>query len=116
MAALGLAGDDRAFAVAAPHGDTLGSPPVAIWPAGGRGLSTTTRRACGAALAYYTLFSIAPLLLIVDLDLPASRSAPTRRAARSSPSCATSIGDDGAAAAQSLLQSVNKPAQGDARN
>ena len=43
----------------------------------------------GAALAYYTLFSIAPLLLIVVSIAPASSSAPTRRAARSSPSCAS---------------------------
>ena len=42
----------------------------------------------GAALAYYTLFSIAPLLLIVDRGRRAWSSARTRRAARSSRSCA----------------------------
>ena len=65
----------------------------------------------GAALAYYTLFSIAPLLLIVISIAGLVFGADAARGEMFS-ELRDLMGADGAAAAQALLQSVNKPAQG----
>ncbi len=65
----------------------------------------------GAALAYYTLFSIAPLLLIVISIAGLVFGADAARG-QIFLELRGLMGEDGAAAAQSLLQSVNKPAQG----
>lgn len=65
----------------------------------------------GAALAYYTLFSIAPLLLIVVsvaglvFGVEAARGEIFTQ-------LRGLMGDDGAHAVQGLLESVNKPTQG----
>jgi membrane protein len=65
----------------------------------------------GAALAYYTLFSLAPLLLIA---ISVAGLVFGADAARGEIFAELSglIGDEGAAAAQGLLQNVNKPAKG----
>jgi membrane protein len=65
----------------------------------------------GAALAYYTLFSIAPLLLIV-VSLAGLAFGPDAARGEIFAGLRDLVGDEGAAAAQSPLQSVNKPAQG----
>jgi membrane protein len=65
----------------------------------------------GAALAYYTLFSLAPLLLIA-VSLAGLVFGPVAARGDVFAGLQEVIGDDGAAAAQSLLQSLNKPAQG----
>ncbi len=65
----------------------------------------------GAALAYYTLFSIAPLLLIVISIAGLVFGADAARGEIFA-ELRELMGDAGAAAAQALLQSVNKPAQG----
>jgi membrane protein len=65
----------------------------------------------GAALAYYTLFSIAPLLLIVISIAGLVFGADAARG-HIFAELRELMGEDGAAAAQALLQSVNKPAQG----
>jgi len=65
----------------------------------------------GAALAYYTLFSIAPLLLIV-ISIAGLVFGPEAARGEIFAELRDLMGEDGAAAAQALLQSVNKPAQG----
>jgi membrane protein len=65
----------------------------------------------GAALAYYTLFSIAPLLLVV-VSLAGLVFGPDAARGDIFGELRGLLGDEGAAAAQSLLQSLNKPAQG----
>ncbi len=65
----------------------------------------------GAALAYYTLFSIAPLLLIV-ISLAGLVFGPDAARGEIFAELRGMMGDQGAAAAQALLQSLNKPAQG----
>ncbi|MEO8312990.1 MAG: YihY/virulence factor BrkB family protein [Caldimonas sp.] len=65
----------------------------------------------GAALAYYTLFSIAPLLLIV-ISIAGLIFGPDAARGQIFMELRQLMGDQGAAAAQALLQSVNKPAQG----
>ncbi|HEY3634518.1 MAG TPA: YihY/virulence factor BrkB family protein [Caldimonas sp.] len=65
----------------------------------------------GAALAYYTLFSIAPLLLIV-VSIAGLVFGPDAARGEIFGELRELIGDQGADAAQGLLQSVNKPAQG----
>ncbi len=65
----------------------------------------------GAALAYYTLFSIAPLLLIV-ISIAGLVFGPDAARGQIFAELRELMGDEGAAAAQGLLQSVNKPAQG----
>jgi membrane protein len=65
----------------------------------------------GAALAYYTLFSIAPLLLIV-ISIAGLVFGPDAARGHIFSELRDLMGEDGAAAAQALLQSVNKPAQG----
>jgi membrane protein len=65
----------------------------------------------GAALAYYTLFSIAPLLLIV-ISIAGLVFGPDAARGQIFAELRDLMGEDGAAAAQALLQSVNKPAQG----
>src|SRR5215218_8834711 len=65
----------------------------------------------GAALAYYTLFSLAPLLLIV-VSIAGLVFGPEAARGEIFAELRDLVGDEGAAAAQSLLQSVNKPAQG----
>ena len=65
----------------------------------------------GAALAYYTLFSIAPLLLIV-ISIAGLVFGPEAARGHIFAELRDLMGDDGAAAVQALLQSVNKPAQG----
>ena len=65
----------------------------------------------GAALAYYTLFSIAPLLLIVISIAGLVFGADAARG-HIFAELRDLMGEDGAAAVQALLQSVNKPAQG----
>jgi membrane protein len=64
----------------------------------------------GAALAYYTMFSIAPLLLIV---ISIAGLAFGQDAARGEIllELRGMMGEDGARAVEGLLQSVNKPAQ-----
>ncbi len=65
----------------------------------------------GAALAYYTMFSIAPLLLIV---ISIAGRVFGEEAARGEifGQLRHLMGEQGAAAVQALLESVNKPAQG----
>ncbi len=65
----------------------------------------------GAALAYYTLFSIAPLLLIV-ISIAGLVFGPDAARGEIFAELRDLMGSEGAAAAQALLQSVNKPAQG----
>jgi membrane protein len=65
----------------------------------------------GAALAYYTLFSIAPLLLIVISIAGLVFGADAARG-QIFAELRELMGEEGAATVQSLLQSVNKPAQG----
>ena len=65
----------------------------------------------GAALAYYTMFSIAPLLLIV-ISISGLVFGPDAARGEIFAELRDLMGDDGAAAAQALLQSVNKPMQG----
>ena len=65
----------------------------------------------GAALAYYTLFSIAPVLLIV-VSVAGLVFGPDAARGEIFAQLRDLVGDEGAAAAQSLLQSLNKPAQG----
>jgi membrane protein len=65
----------------------------------------------GAALAYYTLFSVAPLLLIV-ISIAGLVFGPDAARGHIFSELRELMGDDGAAAVQALLQSVNKPAQG----
>ena len=65
----------------------------------------------GAALAYYTLFSIAPLLLIV-ISIAGLAFGPDAARGHIFAELRDLMGEDGAAAVQALLQSVNKPAQG----
>jgi len=65
----------------------------------------------GAALAYYTLFSLAPLLLI-SVSIAGLVFGPEAARGEVFSELRDMIGDEGAAAAQSLLQSLNKPAQG----
>ena len=65
----------------------------------------------GAALAYYTLFSIAPLLLIVISIAGLVFGADAARG-QIFAQLRELMGDDGAATVQGLLQNVNKPAQG----
>src|ERR1700755_1611753 len=65
----------------------------------------------GAALAYYTLFSLAPLLLIA-VSIAGLLFGPDAARGDIFAQLQDVIGDEGAAAAQSLLQSLNKPAQG----
>ena len=65
----------------------------------------------GAALAYYTLFSLAPLLLIV---ISVAGFCFGEEAARGEieVQLRAMMGDSGATAVQGLIQSVNKPAEG----
>jgi len=65
----------------------------------------------GAALAYYTLFSIAPLLLIV-ISIAGLVFGPDAASGHIFAELRELMGEQGASAAQALLQSVNKPAQG----
>jgi membrane protein len=65
----------------------------------------------GAALAYYTLFSFAPLLLIAVSIAGLVFGADAARGEIFS-QLNDLIGDEGAAAAQGLLRSVNRPAHG----
>jgi membrane protein len=65
----------------------------------------------GAALAYYTLFSIAPLLLIV-ISIAGLVFGDDAARGQIFAELRELMGEDGAATVQSLLQSVNKPAQG----
>jgi len=65
----------------------------------------------GAALAYYSLFSFAPLLLIA-VSIAGLVFGPEAARGEIFAELRGVIGDDGAAAAQGLLQSLNKPAQG----
>ena len=65
----------------------------------------------GAALAYYTLFSLAPLLLIA-VSIAGLVFGPDAARGEIFAQLRDVIGDEGAAAAESLLQSLNKPAQG----
>ena len=65
----------------------------------------------GAALAYYTLFSIAPLLLIL-ISIAGLVFGPDAARGEIFAELRDLMGDEGASAAQALLQSVNKPAQG----
>ena len=65
----------------------------------------------GAALAYYTLFSLAPLLLIV-ISIAGLVFGADAAQGHIFAELRDLMGDEGAAAVQALLQSVNKPAQG----
>jgi len=65
----------------------------------------------GAALAYYTLFSMAPLLLIA-VSIAGLAFGPDAARGEIFAQLNGLIGDEGAAAAQTLLQSLNRPAQG----
>src|SRR3954454_21303283 len=65
----------------------------------------------GAALAYYTLFSLAPLLLI-SVSIAGLVFGPVAARGEVFSELQGMIGDEGAAAAQSLLKSLDKPAQG----
>ncbi|MBV9889817.1 MAG: YihY/virulence factor BrkB family protein [Rhizobacter sp.] len=65
----------------------------------------------GAALAYYALFSLAPLLLIA-VSIAGLIFGPDAARGDIFAQLQDVLGDEGAAAAQSLLQSLNKPAQG----
>src|SRR5690349_7259561 len=82
----------------------LGREAVASW-------SGDYAPSMGAALAYYTLFSIAPLLLIV-ISIAGLVFGPDAARGHIFAELRNLMGDEGAAAAQALLQSVNKPAQG----
>lgn len=63
----------------------------------------------GAALAYYTLFSIAPLLLIV-ISVAGLWFGPDAARGEIFGQLSTLVGASGALAIQDLLESVNKPA------
>jgi len=65
----------------------------------------------GAALAYYTLFSIAPLLLIV-ISVAGLWFGPEAARGEIFGQLSTLVGGAGASAIQDLLESVNKPAGG----
>ena len=65
----------------------------------------------GAALAYYTLFSIAPLLLIV-ISIAGLVFGPEAARGQIFAELRDLMGESGAATVQSLLQNLNKPAQG----
>jgi len=65
----------------------------------------------GAALSYYTVFSVAPLLLIVISVAGLVFGADAARGEIFS-QLRGLMGDDAAKAVETLLQSVNKPAQG----
>ena len=65
----------------------------------------------GAALAYYTLFSLAPLLLIAVSIAGLVFGADAARGEIFG-QLKDVVGDEGAAATQALLQSLNRPAQG----
>ncbi len=65
----------------------------------------------GAALAYYTLFSIAPLLLIV-ISIAGLVFGPDAARGHIFAELRDLMGESGAATVQSLLQNLNKPAQG----
>ncbi len=65
----------------------------------------------GAALAYYTLFSIAPLLLIV-ISVAGLWFGPDAARGEIFGQLSTLVGAAGASAIQDLLESVNKPAGG----
>ncbi len=65
----------------------------------------------GAALAYYTLFSIAPLLLIV-ISVAGLWFGPDAARGEIFGQLSTLVGTAGASAIQELLQNVNKPAGG----
>ncbi len=82
----------------------IGRQAVAAW-------SDDYAPSMGAALAYYTLFSIAPLLLIV---VSVAGLVFGEDAARGQVvgELRGLMGEEGATAVQSLLQNVNKPAQG----
>ena len=64
----------------------------------------------GAALAYYTLFSIAPLLLIV-ISIAGLFFGPEAARGEIFGELQGLLGPEGAAAVEKLLQNVNKPAQ-----
>lgn len=65
----------------------------------------------GAALAYYTLFSVAPLLLIV-IAVAGMVFGETAARGEIIAELSDLLGRDGAAAVQALLESVNRPAAG----
>jgi len=65
----------------------------------------------GAALAYYSLFSVAPLLLIV-ISIAGLVFGPDATRGYIFGELRDLMGDEGAGAVQALLQSVDKPAQG----
>ena len=65
----------------------------------------------GAALAYYTLFSIAPLLLIV-MSVAGMVFGADAAQGRLYGQLRDVMGDPAAAAVQALMQNVNRPAQG----
>ena len=65
----------------------------------------------GAALAYYTLFSITPLLLIV-ISVAGIWFGPDAARGEIFGQLQGLVGSEGAAAIQALLQSVNRPAGG----
>ncbi len=65
----------------------------------------------GAALSYYTVFSLAPLLLLV-ISIAGLVFGPDAARGQIFAELRGLMGDDGASAAEALLQSVNKPAQG----
>ena len=65
----------------------------------------------GAALAYYTLFSLAPMLLIA-ISVAGLVFGQTAARGEIAAQLQSFMGDQGAAAVQSLLVSVHKPAEG----
>jgi membrane protein len=65
----------------------------------------------GAALAYYTLFSLAPLLLIA-VSIAGLVFGPDAARGEIFGELQDVVGDEGAAAAQALLQSLNRPSHG----
>lgn len=65
----------------------------------------------GAALSYYTLFSIAPLLLIV-IAIAGLVFGPDAARGEILGQLRTLMGEDGARAVQSLLEAANRPGQG----
>ena len=65
----------------------------------------------GAALAYYTLFSLAPLLLIA-VSIAGLVFGPDAARGEIFGQLQDVVGDEGAAAAQALLQSLNRPSHG----
>jgi len=65
----------------------------------------------GAALAYYTMFSIAPLLLIV-ISVAGVIFGEAAARAEVAGQLQSLMGEQGASAVQALLTSVNQPAQG----